>query len=256
MPKSEVVGLSCISLWRGIAYYTMFAHSIGISKKHIKSGLNVYDALPFHTWLFQQQWQQWWQQQHKSQSKSNKVTKKKTPPKDEFTKSRSEYSSNSPAKNSTKARCINKSGKKVKELVQKGRRVQSFLFGDYAYAGDDGGDSGNLNSKWGGNKEEARSMRLLRDISKRWCLKQQRTAKLFGYLKKGNITLTKKVWSLSFGYISGWLEQRVRDLINILSELLLDAQVRVCTGLMCMSLWIAKSYYTIFAHSIGMRKKI
>ena len=87
-----------------------------------------------------------------------------SPAKDEFTKSRSEYSPNSPAKNSTKARCINKGGKKVKELVQKGRRVQSFLFGDYAYAGDDGGDNGNLNSKWGGNKEEARSMRLLRDI--------------------------------------------------------------------------------------------
>ena len=30
---------------------SVFAHSIGISKKHIKLGLNAYDALPFHTWF-------------------------------------------------------------------------------------------------------------------------------------------------------------------------------------------------------------
>ena len=45
------IGLICISLWRENAYYTMFAHSIGISKNYIKLGLNAYDALPFHTWL-------------------------------------------------------------------------------------------------------------------------------------------------------------------------------------------------------------
>ena len=31
--------------WKGC--YTLFAHSIGINKKHIKSGLNVYDAFLF-----------------------------------------------------------------------------------------------------------------------------------------------------------------------------------------------------------------
>ena len=51
MLKSQVVGLSWMSLWRENSYYTIFAHSIGISKKHITSGLNVYDLLPFHTCL-------------------------------------------------------------------------------------------------------------------------------------------------------------------------------------------------------------
>ena len=95
--------------------------------------------------------------------------------------------------------------------------MQSFLFGDCAYAGDGGGDNDNdnnnvnLNSKCGGDKEEARSMKLLRDIQDEVkgdatteeeeedfdmirggyfvsCLKQQRATKLFGYLEKGNIS--------------------------------------------------------------------
>ena len=117
----------------------------------------------------------------KGKGKKNKRKRNQlTPIKNVFKKSQSEYSPNSPPKHGTKARCINKQGKKVKEFIKKGKQAQSFIFGDYAFAGysDDNingdndnidGDNDNtnerldLNSKWG-DRSDARSMKLLLDI--------------------------------------------------------------------------------------------
>ena len=98
-----------------------------------------------------------------------------------FSRSQAEYSPNSPSRRPTKARCISKQGKKVKQVIKKGKKIQDFMFSDYAYAGgdEDGsiGDIGNIGGAGGDNdntnvnsgrgwstQDEARSMRLCRDI--------------------------------------------------------------------------------------------
>ena len=72
----------------------------------------------------------------KGNGKKNKRKRNQlTPVKNPFTKSQSQYSPNSPPKHGTKARCIHKQGKKVKEFIKKGTQAQSFIFGNYAFAG-------------------------------------------------------------------------------------------------------------------------